>query len=204
MLMHRLVLGCHQCSQRRINCDRGEPHCKKCSVRGLECSGLGIRYRFQNDTSSYTAQPRKVLESTSLGEWHCTNPMESSSPREERIIADHHGSVETIEPEPILTFMPICTVKLDNHGRSTDTSETPSASSKIITQTPTDVVASRQPGSPKIACKAKNRRRHNKGADHLTMRSKERCRNAEGLIMELQLDNTPQWKEFLLLYCEYI
>ena len=39
-------IGCYECSQRRINCDRGEPACAKCISKGLECSGLGVRYRF--------------------------------------------------------------------------------------------------------------------------------------------------------------
>lgn len=38
--------GCYQCSKRRIICDMGEPRCLKCMKRGLECSGNGIRYRF--------------------------------------------------------------------------------------------------------------------------------------------------------------
>ncbi|KAI5459481.1 hypothetical protein BGZ63DRAFT_474121 [Mariannaea sp. PMI_226] len=40
------VKGCYECSQRRINCDKGEPECKKCINKGLKCSGLGIRHRF--------------------------------------------------------------------------------------------------------------------------------------------------------------
>ncbi|KAH8678447.1 hypothetical protein BX600DRAFT_431724 [Xylariales sp. PMI_506] len=39
------IKGCLQCSKRRINCDRGEPRCKKCTQKGLECSGLN-RIRF--------------------------------------------------------------------------------------------------------------------------------------------------------------
>lgn len=42
------VLGCYECSQRRINCDRGEPECAKCVSKGLACSGIGSRYRFRN------------------------------------------------------------------------------------------------------------------------------------------------------------
>ncbi|ETS76650.1 hypothetical protein PFICI_12037 [Pestalotiopsis fici W106-1] len=37
--------GCFQCSRRRIICDLGQPHCRKCKQKGLECSGLG-RIRF--------------------------------------------------------------------------------------------------------------------------------------------------------------
>ncbi|KAL3418613.1 hypothetical protein PVAG01_10329 [Phlyctema vagabunda] len=40
------IKGCYNCSQRRIDCDRTEPTCLKCTAKGLTCSGLGIRYRF--------------------------------------------------------------------------------------------------------------------------------------------------------------
>ncbi|KAF4471072.1 acriflavine sensitivity control acr-2 [Fusarium albosuccineum] len=40
--------GCYECSQRRVSCDRTEPHCQKCISKGLKCSGLDIRYRFTN------------------------------------------------------------------------------------------------------------------------------------------------------------
>ncbi|KAH6643505.1 hypothetical protein C7974DRAFT_381681 [Boeremia exigua] len=44
------VKGCHQCSQRRVSCDLTEPFCRKCSFRGLDCSGYSkTRYRFADD-----------------------------------------------------------------------------------------------------------------------------------------------------------
>ena len=42
------MLGCYECSQRRINCDRGEPDCAKCVSKGFACSGIGPKYRFRN------------------------------------------------------------------------------------------------------------------------------------------------------------
>lgn len=45
-------LGCYQCSRRRIDCDRQHPICQKCKTKGLECSGLGIRYRFNSGLAS--------------------------------------------------------------------------------------------------------------------------------------------------------
>ncbi|CZR38317.1 uncharacterized protein FPRO_06492 [Fusarium proliferatum ET1] len=42
------VRGCYQCSRRRIDCDRTEPTCGKCSAKGIKCSGLGLRYRFND------------------------------------------------------------------------------------------------------------------------------------------------------------
>ncbi|KAE8152384.1 hypothetical protein BDV25DRAFT_170516 [Aspergillus avenaceus] len=44
--------GCYNCSQRRINCDRGTPACQKCLKKGIQCWGLGVRYRFTNGVAS--------------------------------------------------------------------------------------------------------------------------------------------------------
>lgn len=44
--------GCFQCTKRRIVCDMGEPHCAKCTGRGLECSGNGLRIRFNDGVAS--------------------------------------------------------------------------------------------------------------------------------------------------------
>ncbi|KAL9471006.1 hypothetical protein ACSS6W_008947 [Trichoderma asperelloides] len=44
--------GCYQCNKRRIVCDMGEPRCLKCTNKGLECSGNGLRYRFNNGIAS--------------------------------------------------------------------------------------------------------------------------------------------------------
>ncbi|KAM5348609.1 hypothetical protein ACJ41O_008433 [Fusarium nematophilum] len=46
------VKGCYECARRRIDCDRNEPECQKCRVKGLKCSGLGIRYRFNDGVAS--------------------------------------------------------------------------------------------------------------------------------------------------------
>ncbi|KAL4756755.1 Zn(II)2Cys6 transcription factor [Aspergillus foveolatus] len=44
------IRGCFQCTKRRIVCDRGEPICRKCQKKGIECSGLG-RFRFYSGSS---------------------------------------------------------------------------------------------------------------------------------------------------------
>ncbi|KAB8271335.1 hypothetical protein BDV30DRAFT_149298 [Aspergillus minisclerotigenes] len=44
-------VGCYECSQRRIHCDRVQPCCGKCASRGIPCSGLGVRYRFRDGGS---------------------------------------------------------------------------------------------------------------------------------------------------------
>lgn len=41
------LIGCYECSQRRIHCDNSQPICHKCTLRGIECSGYGVRYRFK-------------------------------------------------------------------------------------------------------------------------------------------------------------
>ncbi|CBF82186.1 hypothetical protein AN5279.2 [Aspergillus nidulans FGSC A4] len=44
------IRGCFQCTRRRIVCDKGEPICRKCQKKGIECSGLG-RFRFYSGSS---------------------------------------------------------------------------------------------------------------------------------------------------------
>ncbi|KIW35324.1 uncharacterized protein PV07_02026 [Cladophialophora immunda] len=44
--------GCYNCNKRRIICDETEPHCAKCTKKGLDCSGIGIRYRFNDGIAS--------------------------------------------------------------------------------------------------------------------------------------------------------
>lgn len=44
--------GCFQCTKRRIFCDQTEPQCLKCAAKGLECSGNGVRYRFNDGIAS--------------------------------------------------------------------------------------------------------------------------------------------------------
>ena len=44
-----MVLGCYECSQRRIDCDRTEPSCRKCDSKSLSCSGFGpVKFRFRD------------------------------------------------------------------------------------------------------------------------------------------------------------
>lgn len=44
--------GCFQCNKRRITCDGASPQCNKCARKGLECSGNGVRYRFNESVAS--------------------------------------------------------------------------------------------------------------------------------------------------------
>lgn len=44
--------GCYQCTKRRIICDMTEPRCLKCTNKGLDCSGNGLRYRFNDGIAS--------------------------------------------------------------------------------------------------------------------------------------------------------
>ena len=53
--------GCCECSHRRIDCDRTEPSCKKCSSKGIECSGFGtgIKYKFRDGFAPGRKNARK-------------------------------------------------------------------------------------------------------------------------------------------------
>lgn len=61
-LIHHL--GCYQCSRRRIDCDRQQPTCQKCAKKGLACSGLGIRYRFNGSIASRGKLVGKTVPTT--------------------------------------------------------------------------------------------------------------------------------------------
>ncbi|KAF7561537.1 hypothetical protein G7046_g2605 [Stylonectria norvegica] len=54
--------GCYECSQRRIHCDRTGPQCLKCASKGLKCSGLGIRHRFNDGVASRGKWAGKAME----------------------------------------------------------------------------------------------------------------------------------------------
>lgn len=41
-----------------MHCDRREPGCEKCEQKRIKCSGLGVRYRFRDDTHKKFAQGR--------------------------------------------------------------------------------------------------------------------------------------------------
>ncbi|KAF9887403.1 hypothetical protein FE257_010258 [Aspergillus nanangensis] len=71
----RRVKGCYECSQRRISCDRTQPQCEKCVQKGLQCSGLGVRYRFNNGV----AARGKLAGKTVTGDTQDTATTTSSS-----------------------------------------------------------------------------------------------------------------------------
>jgi hypothetical protein len=78
-------VGCYECSQRRVNCDKAEPVCGKCQSRGLACSGYGIRYRFRRDsTLAYqdgeTAKAHVSPHNTRIGAGFSTQPDRSNFP----------------------------------------------------------------------------------------------------------------------------
>lgn len=65
LLCYRLTdlpIGCHECSKRRIHCDRTEPSCYKCTSRGLSCSGLGIRHRFNKGVAARGKWAGKTID----------------------------------------------------------------------------------------------------------------------------------------------
>ncbi|WXC57969.1 hypothetical protein SNK03_003870 [Fusarium graminearum] len=65
--------GCHECSKRRIHCDRTEPSCYKCTSRGLSCSGLGIRHRFNKGVAARGKWAGKTIDKVyEENEWKVT------------------------------------------------------------------------------------------------------------------------------------
>ncbi|KAI1088765.1 hypothetical protein F5B19DRAFT_408435 [Rostrohypoxylon terebratum] len=59
--------GCYECSQRRINCDRRQPHCDKCVSKGIECSGMGgQRQRFRTWVSPKEKEQAKPRHTNRL------------------------------------------------------------------------------------------------------------------------------------------
>jgi hypothetical protein len=44
--------SCRQCTKRRIICDKATPQCSKCVKKGLDCSGIGKKYRFVEQSTS--------------------------------------------------------------------------------------------------------------------------------------------------------
>ncbi|KAI6763886.1 hypothetical protein HG530_007675 [Fusarium avenaceum] len=66
--------GCHECSKRRIHCDRTEPSCNKCTSRGLTCSGLGIRHRFNKGVAARGKWAGRTIQSVyEEQEWKLPN-----------------------------------------------------------------------------------------------------------------------------------
>ncbi|KAF4470556.1 acriflavine sensitivity control acr-2 [Fusarium albosuccineum] len=73
--------GCHECSKRRIHCDRTEPSCNKCISRGLNCSGLGIRHRFNKGVAARGKWAGKTIESVyEENEWSLPNGKDATVP----------------------------------------------------------------------------------------------------------------------------
>ncbi|KAI1039155.1 hypothetical protein LB505_007554 [Fusarium chuoi] len=59
--------GCYQCSRRRIDCDRTEPTCGKCSAKGIKCSGLGLRYRFNDGIAALSNNIAQLIAVINMG-----------------------------------------------------------------------------------------------------------------------------------------
>ncbi|KAF5001961.1 hypothetical protein FDECE_10763 [Fusarium decemcellulare] len=82
------VKGCYECARRRIDCDRKEPECYKCLLKGLKCSGLGIRYRFNDGVASRGKLANKHIPDT-LSYKKPSSPVDQTTEKEKE---------ETIEP----------------------------------------------------------------------------------------------------------
>ena len=91
------VLGCYQCSRRRIDCDRQEPTCQKCVLKGLSCSGLGVRYRFNDGLASRGRLVGKVLPVfLSYKRTETPSPTLSHARSDDSITFNRHDSVVSL------------------------------------------------------------------------------------------------------------
>lgn len=106
---HSSLTGCYECSRRRIDCDRQEPECFKCLSRALKCSGLGVRYRFNNGIAS---RGRMVGKSCPVrGD---ASPVEAESPMLRSLPVDTPNaprtppspSSPTVESGPVSSISP--------------------------------------------------------------------------------------------------
>ncbi|XEV00971.1 hypothetical protein FSHL1_006258 [Fusarium sambucinum] len=103
--------GCHECSKRRIHCDRTEPSCSKCTSRGLTCSGLGIRHRFNKGVAARGKWAGKTIDKVyEENEWKVTTidedersstqPTETASlPHDDDQLCDFETATQSSKPE---------------------------------------------------------------------------------------------------------
>ncbi|RGP79326.1 acriflavine sensitivity control acr-2 [Fusarium longipes] len=117
--------GCHECSKRRIHCDRTEPSCNKCTSRGLSCSGLGIRHRFNKGVAARGKWAGKTIDKIyEENEWK---------------VATVHEDAQTSSPTSTVTQLPeTAESRSDDDGQlcdfGTDTRSSELEVRDIITQ----------------------------------------------------------------------
>ncbi|EEU38373.1 uncharacterized protein NECHADRAFT_58708, partial [Fusarium vanettenii 77-13-4] len=92
------VRGCYQCSRRRIDCDRQEPTCGKCASKGITCSGLGLRYRFNDGIA---ARGRFVGKTVPVVDSSSKDKNRSTKEKEKRLVEDESVAEETQEESRI-------------------------------------------------------------------------------------------------------
>ncbi|KEY71535.1 hypothetical protein S7711_08915 [Stachybotrys chartarum IBT 7711] len=51
------IKGCYPCARRRIHCDRTGPECRKCLLKGLKCSGLGVEVVLRDVELPFVSAP---------------------------------------------------------------------------------------------------------------------------------------------------
>ncbi|KAL6352561.1 hypothetical protein LRP88_13026 [Fusarium phalaenopsidis] len=92
------VRGCYQCSRRRIDCDRQEPTCGKCASKGITCSGLGLRYRFNDGIA---ARGRFVGKTVPVVDSSSKDKNKSTKEKEKKLAEDESVTEETQEESSI-------------------------------------------------------------------------------------------------------
>lgn len=83
--------GCYDCNKRRIICDETEPQCLKCVKKGLQCSGMGLRYRFNDGVAS-----RGKLKGLSIP---VLPPADSGTKRQDGPATENHQVVHSQRPQ---------------------------------------------------------------------------------------------------------
>ncbi|KAM5352760.1 hypothetical protein ACJ41O_005482 [Fusarium nematophilum] len=102
--------GCHECSKRRIHCDRTEPSCNKCASRGLKCSGLGIRHRFNKGVAARGKWAGKTIESVYEECW--TFPSEDQN----AAVSSTTTALKPVQPEATETSRELETEQQDDEA----------------------------------------------------------------------------------------
>lgn len=122
------IKGCYECSQRRISCDRATPQCQKCASRGIECSGLGIRHRFNNGIAARGKWAGKTAPC--VDEYGARSHLASITDMSRRETALHLDSQEASKDERLLETANL-PITFQHYSSTTDVAE-PTRSVQLV------------------------------------------------------------------------
>lgn len=63
----KVAVSCHNCSRRRLRCDRSKPGCNKCTASGLDCPGYGRILTWVEGASAKAKRPRQRSNEAGAG-----------------------------------------------------------------------------------------------------------------------------------------